>query len=84
MNFMAAILLLSAMSTGEDARRPACNAANQGRFWPEEANASARAARQLYQNGELLMCSQALWKYKWERLSVNAHKQAKPKRVAGH
>src|SRR5262245_23752771 len=39
MKYVAAILLLSAITAAEEVHKPSCNAANQGRFWPEAANA---------------------------------------------
>ena len=71
MKYVAFIALLGAMCFAGEARKPVCHAANRGQFWPEEANASRAAARQLYQSGQLEMCSLVVWKYKWERLSVN-------------
>lgn len=73
----ALIALLGAMCFANDAPKPVCNARNQGRFWPEEANFSQAAARQLYQRGELEMCSLVVWKYRWEHISVNVRDLAK-------
>jgi hypothetical protein len=77
MNYLAAILLLVATHTAEAGKKPACNAAHHGRLWPAEANGSTEAARQFYQRGELEMCSLDVWKYKWQRLSVNVHELSK-------
>lgn len=57
--------------------KSACNARNDGKFWPEEANHDSHEARQLLQSGELEMCSLVIWKYKWEKMSVNAHPKSK-------
>jgi hypothetical protein len=64
------------------APKPACNARSQGQFWPPEANVSKDAVWRLYQQGNLEMCSLGVWKYKWERLSVNIRDLAKAKRPA--
>ena len=70
MRYAAAVFLLSAIAVAEE-QKPACNAANHGRFWPEEANNSAQAAHQLSHSGELEMCSVVVWKYQWRKLTVN-------------
>jgi len=82
MHLLAVIVALTAISISEQAHRPACNAATQGRLWPAEANVSTNAARQLFQAGELEICSQALWKYKWVPLSVNVRKAASRKQAS--
>ena len=70
MRYAAAVFLLSAIAVAEE-QKPACTAANHGRFWPEEANNSAQAAHQLSHSGELEMCSVVVWKYQWRKLTVN-------------
>ena len=60
--------------------RPACNAANRGRFWPEQANHDPHAIHKLAQSGELELCTLDVWKHRWQKMSVNA-RQAKPKRT---
>jgi hypothetical protein len=82
MNYLAAILLLVATHTVEAGKRPACNAAHQGELWPAEANVSTQAAREFYQRGELEMCSLDVWKYKWQRLSVNVRELSRRKQQA--
>jgi hypothetical protein len=72
------IALCAAMCVAKEPRRPACNARNQGQFWPAEANSSQSAARQLARSGELEMCSLVVWKYRWEHMTVNARELAKP------
>jgi hypothetical protein len=79
MKYVAAVLLFGVAGMAEEAKKPACNAATHGRLWPEEANVSRDAARQFYQRGELELCTQAVWKYKWQRLSVNARSMQKTK-----
>jgi|SRR5450631_3468820 hypothetical protein len=71
MRYVALLILFGVACSAGDARKPVCNARKQGQFWPEEANFDHDAARQLYQRGELEMCSLAVWKYKWEHMSVN-------------
>lgn len=77
MKYAACLALFGALCFAEEARKPVCNARNQGRFWPEEANFSQDAARRLAQRGELEMCSLAVWKYRWEQISVNVRDLAK-------
>ena len=78
MKYGALMFLFGVMSVAaEQTPKPACNARNQGQFWPEEANSDHAAARLLYQRGELQMCSLVVWKYRWEHVSVNARNVAK-------
>jgi hypothetical protein len=77
MKYVVLLALFGAMGVAEQGRKPVCNARNRGRFWPEEANFSQDVARQLYQRGELEMCSLVVWKYKWEHISVNVRDLAK-------
>lgn len=77
MKYVTLMTLFGAMCFAEDARKPVCNAQSQGQFWPEEANFSKDTARQLYQRGELEMCTLAVWKYRWEHISVNVRDLAK-------
>jgi hypothetical protein len=78
MKYVALVVLFGVICpAAEKAPKPACNAKNQGQFWPEEANSDHSAARLLYQRGELEMCSLVVWKYRWEHLSVNARDVAK-------
>jgi len=77
MKFVVLIFLFGMVCPAEQTGKPACNSKNQGQFWPEEANSNHAAARLLYQRGELEMCSLAVWKYRWEHLSVNARIAAK-------
>ncbi|MBZ5724296.1 MAG: hypothetical protein LAP87_04805 [Acidobacteriia bacterium] len=72
MKYVALMALFAAICFGGEVQKPVCSARNQGQFWPAEANFSHQAARQLYQSGELEMCSLAVWKYRWELISVNA------------
>ena len=69
--------LCAAMCFAGEPRKPACTARNQGQFWPAEANSNPTAARQAVQRGDLEICALGVWKYRWERLSVNARDGAK-------
>ena len=53
MRNVASVALFAAMCLGAPAKKPVCNAATHGQFWPEEANRSREAARRFYQRGEL-------------------------------
>jgi hypothetical protein len=64
-------LLLLVLSTQPAFEKPACTAANHGRFWPEAANASPEAARRLSRCGALQMCIVVRHRYRWEPLSVH-------------
>jgi len=77
MKYLALLSLFGAMSFAGQDGKPACNAKLQGHFWPEQANWDREAARQFYQTGELEMCSMAIWKYRWEHISVNVRNLAK-------
>src|ERR1700733_4820090 len=83
MRYAAALILFGAMCFAGVNGKPACNARNQGRFWPDEANSNHDAARRLYQSGELEMCSCIVWKYRWEHISVNVRDLGPAKRAAG-
>ena len=72
MKKLVVALLFGAVCFAQDAQKPACNAHTQGRFWPEEANDNREVRRNLFQSGELEMCSLTVWRYKWQRVSVNA------------
>jgi hypothetical protein len=71
MKTAALIGFLGAVCLAQDTQKPICNAKTRGQFWPAEANSSPEAARRLTQSGEIEMCSQGLWKYRWEHLSLN-------------
>lgn len=77
MKRVALLALFAVIGLDGEPRKPACTARNQGQFWPAEANASPSAARQSVQRGDLEICSLAVWKYRWERLSVNVRDMAK-------
>jgi hypothetical protein len=67
------------MCFAEEAEKPPCTAKIEGQFWPDEANADREAARLLYQQGKLEVCSFVSWRYKWQRVSVNVRDLAKKK-----
>jgi len=77
MRYMALIALSWVMCCAGQTRKPVCNASNHGQFWPVEANTSHDALRELYQRGELEMCSLVVWRHRWEHISVNVHDLAK-------
>jgi len=75
---VAAFLVASGIpSHHQQARRPACNAASAGRFWPDQANSDPTAARKLSQCGALEICSASVWKYKWQPATVNIRQLGK-------
>ena len=78
MKLIATLLLCAALCGATEAVRPACNASNRGRFWPEAANQSGAAAQQAARRGELQMCTIGLWKYRWEALVVAVPRTSKP------
>ena len=58
-------------------RKPACNAAAAGRFWPDRANSDPTAARKLSQCGALEICSAGVWKFRWQPATVNIRQLGK-------
>jgi hypothetical protein len=78
MKYVATIFLLGTICAAEE-QKPACNASNHGRFWPQQANTSAETAQKLSRRGELEMCSLVVWKYRWQKLTVNARDLARKK-----
>jgi hypothetical protein len=80
MKYIALSTLFGLMSLAPHGAKPACNAKIQGQFWPEAANSDRFAARKLFQSGELEMCSLAVWKYRWEHISVNIRGLERPQR----
>jgi hypothetical protein len=79
MKYVVVIALFGAMCLAEEARKPVCNARNLSQLWPEEANISKDTARQLYQSGELEMCTLVAWRYRWKHISVNVRDLGKGK-----
>jgi hypothetical protein len=71
MKYVLGTIVFGALCFAGDGQKPACNAAHQGMFWPEEANTSQEAQQKLTRSGELEMCSRTPWKYRWQHLSVN-------------
>jgi hypothetical protein len=63
----------------EQPPKPVCNAQTRGQFWPDEANHDQEATRQLYQRGELEMCSKRSRKFEWQHLSVDVRDLLKRK-----
>jgi hypothetical protein len=65
--------LLTAVSTlclADDISKPACNAQNYGRMWPDAANHNPKLMTKLSQCGELQFCSHRGRRYRWESLTV--------------
>jgi len=83
MKYVIALAVLGSFCFAQQSRKPACRPQNQGRFWPEEANSDRDARRRLYQRGELELCTLEVWKYRWERISVNARGLSMEKRDGG-
>ena len=67
---MALLTLLSAACMAEE-ERPRCTSLIRGRFWPEQANWDRAASRRAEQCGELMICTQRAWRYRWEPLTVH-------------
>ena len=65
--------LLAAVSTlclADDISKPACNAQNYGRMWPDAANHDPKMLTKLSQCGELQICTRPGFRYRWESLTV--------------
>ena len=77
---MALVVLMSATCFAGEAGKPACNRSNRGRFWPESANSDPQSLRKFAREGKLEVCSQAIWKYRWESLTVTVQQLSKPTR----
>lgn len=79
MRWVFGLLFLSMIAFAGGGHKPACNKANHGRYWPEAANDSPAVAREMMQRGQLEMCSLAVWRYRWELMSVNVRQISKSK-----
>jgi hypothetical protein len=53
-----------------DDTRPACDAENLGRLWPEAANHDPKVRKKMAKCGELQLCTKGIWRYHWESLTV--------------
>ena len=71
MRLVGWLMMLAPVCFAGEPQKPVCSARTQGEFWPAEANISQQAAQRLFRSGELELCSLAVWKYKWQHLSVN-------------
>jgi hypothetical protein len=71
------VILLSVPCLADEPRKPRCNAQNQGRLWPEEANSDYSFRQRAAQAGELEMCARGLWRYGWEALTVHVNRLRK-------
>ncbi len=75
MTCLRGAVLAAALGTVLLAQEPppqaSCTKGTRGTFWPLEANADRKVARQLIQAGELYMCTARAWNHRWELLAVN-------------
>ena len=53
-----------------EADKPACNAENLGRMWPDAANSDPRLFTKLARCGALQVCTRQVWRYRWESPTV--------------
>jgi hypothetical protein len=74
---MAFLMLCAGAGSAEEAAKPACNAHNVGRFWPEEANSDSETAQRAGRCGELLLCTRGVWTYSWQPLTVHINQLGK-------
>ena len=73
-------VLVAASGLAEQPRlpkKPACNAAARGRFWPEVADSDPKLARKLSRCGSLEICTMSGWHYKWQLVMVNVRQLGK-------
>jgi len=70
LQFLAWAVVAASGISGSDASKPACNAQNMGRFWPEAANHDHAAVNKLARCGELEICTRGPWHYHWQALTV--------------
>jgi len=75
-------LLMAAVSLclAADISKPACNAHNQGRMWPEAANGNPKLLKKFSQCGELQICSRPGLRYRWESLTVRVDQLGRGKK----
>jgi hypothetical protein len=72
--------LLCAIGLAEQpqaSKKPACNAAMRGRFWPDQANSNPQAVRELSRCGALDICTGGNWRYRWRPVTVNVRQLGK-------
>ena len=77
------LVLLAAASAADDPKKPACNSANGGRFWPDAANTDPALARRMARCGNLEICTFTGWRYKWQSATVNVRQLAKASPAPG-
>jgi hypothetical protein len=53
--------------------KSSCNRKSVGKYWPDRANADRSQIWHFVQTGELRVCAEAGWHYRWESLTVNVH-----------
>lgn len=66
----ALLFVIALPSFGLDAERPRCDRSRQGQLWPEEANVKSSARNRAQKCGQLLMCTEGVWRLDWEPVSV--------------
>ena len=67
----------ASVCSGEQVERPACNAQNLGRLWPDQTNWDREAVWRAGRCGELLICTRGILKHNWQALTVNVHQLGK-------
>lgn len=83
------MVLLASSMVGENSpalaseAKPRCTAANQGMFWPEEANHNAQSRRLYARQGSLELCQISGWRYRWRPLGTNVSQWVKPANPPG-
>jgi hypothetical protein len=78
------VVLLAASFCAAESKRPACNAASRGLLWSESARSSPAHGQNLSSFGDLEICAQSTFKYKWRRLTVSlAHLRKGRAKTAG-
>lgn len=60
--------LLFAASANE---MPKCDATRAGEYWPPSANQGPRELAAAARAGKLYRCERAIWRHRWERLSIS-------------
>ena len=77
LKFFLIALILGQPEVAVERRKPVCNAATVGDFWPSEANRDRIALARFARTGELELCGHGIWRYHWMHLTVQIHRLAK-------
>ena len=64
------LAVVGTLCLAADISKPACNAQNYGRMWPDAANHNPKMLTKLSQCGELEICTRPGVRYRWESLTV--------------